>query len=137
MDSTFVTNLDKLARMRRAPKELGEWLLAEMQAKNWSARETARMAGLSHPVISDILSGYQPSTKTCAALAKLFNYSELGLLRMAGIVSPDADTDPWVEEKAYKLSKLDPELREIADDFIDGLVRRQERNKRRTKPARP
>lgn len=117
-----------------------------MNEKNWSARETAREAGLSHPVITEILNGFQPSAKTCKALAKVFKYPETQLLRMAGIVSEKPDVDPWVERVAHKMSRLRNGRRSAMDKLIDAMLADQdeedaknERNKpsRGIRPARP
>lgn len=127
--------------------DLAGWLQAELDRRGWSQAELARRSGLSRGMISKLLAEgphSQPQPQTLRALAKGLDLKPALVFQAAGELPPNPDADPWVEEKAYKLSRLDPQLREIADDFIDGLVRRQERNKDnersrrgKTKPARP
>ncbi len=129
--------------MNSARPELAEWLAARMKEKNWSIRETAKRANLSHPVVSDVLKGFKPTAKTCKALARLFGEQDVTIMRMAGVVDSEPGTDTWVEEKNFQLSRLrNPRLRRIADNLIQGLVDQQEQEERegtrtrgKTKPA--
>lgn len=69
-------------------KSFIEWLEGMMKIKGWGVRETAKQAGVSHPIISDILQGQQPSEKTCVLLAVLFNVSVEYILVLGGHLSP-------------------------------------------------
>ena len=71
--------------------KLIEWLKKNMEAKNFGVRETARMAGISHPLISDVLKGGKPSYETCLALANLFKTPPEEVLRMASMLPPKPD----------------------------------------------
>lgn len=109
METGFSTRLVRLANMKSAPSDLIRWLDQNMKNHNWGVRETARRAGLSHPTVSDILNGIQPSEKTCKALAKLFRTSPEVVLRMAGHLPPLLDTDPLTEEGIGVLTGLEGE----------------------------
>lgn len=63
-----------------------DWLNEQMKNNNWSVRETARRAGISHTPLSFILNGNQPSFETCVALAKAFRVPEEQVLRLAGLL---------------------------------------------------
>lgn len=125
--------------------ELAVWLDRQMKERNWSIRETARRANLSHPLVSDILKGLKPTAHTCKALAGVFGEKDITVMRMAGIVDSEPDTDPWVETQKHKLARLRPSLRDVAANVLNSLLDQQDReqaekektDRGKTRPARP
>src|SRR5678816_1152069 len=98
LDERFSTTLDKLAMM--SPKhtnKLPTWLKLKMEAQNWGVRELARRAGVSHPRISDVLNGKEPSLDTAIVLARLFKESPEAILRTAGVLAPIPEIDEFRE----------------------------------------
>lgn len=59
----------------------GSWLNAEIEGRNWSIRETARQAGISPTLITNIINlGERPSYDTCVALARALEKPIQGVL---------------------------------------------------------
>ncbi len=88
------------------PTEIASWLQKNMDAKNWGVRETARRAHISHPIISDILNGGQPSFETCKALANLFGVKPEFLFRVARLLDPIPPENETIQEIAFVVSSL-------------------------------
>ncbi len=98
--------------MKQAPQEFVSWLQAEMNSHNWSSRETARRAGISHPLILDILNfNKQPSFKTCVVLARIFNLAPEDVVRRAGLLPPVQETDAKKETLLHLYEQMSPEDR--------------------------
>src|SRR5688572_3256147 len=93
-----------------APKEFIDWLNQQMKSRNWSVRETAKKAGISHTPISHAINGERPSYKTCIALADAFKTPRETVVRLAGhLPTPASWTEELTEwnELYKKLSKED------------------------------
>jgi transcriptional regulator with XRE-family HTH domain len=73
------------------------WLKLKMESQNWGVRELARRAGVSHPRISDVLNGKEPSLDTAIVLGKLFKESPESILRTAGVLAPIPEIDEFRE----------------------------------------
>jgi len=112
-----------------SPNQLVEWLKANMEKNNWGIREVARRAGVSHPTISDLLNGKEPSLNTSVALAKLFNTTPEFILTLAGIFPKKSNDDltPKKRELMYLAEQADDETIELA---IAVLTTAWERKKR-------
>lgn len=92
--------------MDTVPRGFIDWLQGEMDQRNLGIRETARLAGVSHPTISDILNGSRPSIKTCKALAKVFGREERWVAILAGYFKPDPNRTPDMEAVIEAMSDL-------------------------------
>ena len=101
------------------PNKLIEWLNKNMEAKNFGVRETARMAGISHPLISDVLKGGKPSYETCLALANLFKTPPEEVLRMASMLPPKPAQDVVKERADYLMEQLSPANQKRAIDYLE------------------
>ncbi len=78
---------------KQASKSFMTWLKSEMDKRDWGITVTARKAGLTHPVISDILNlQVQPTFETCVALANAFRVPPDEVMRMASLL-PGTDLD--------------------------------------------
>jgi transcriptional regulator with XRE-family HTH domain len=109
-------------------KDLINWLSSNMEKNNWSVRETARKAGLSHPTISDILNGDQPSYETCKKLAKLFKAPAENIFRIAGLLPLKLSADELLDRIEYMYNQLqDPANKKSALDFLEFLMIQEER----------
>jgi transcriptional regulator with XRE-family HTH domain len=72
MDTTFAT-----------------WLKEEARARNWSLRELARRASVSHGIVSAVAAGQrQPTWDFCVALARAFHLAPEDVFRRAGLLAP-------------------------------------------------
>jgi transcriptional regulator with XRE-family HTH domain len=100
------------------------WLTRSITERGWSIRETARHAGISHTVISNILNGDQPTFDTCVALSQVFREPPEYILRLAGLLPPPATPRSIAEERAlYKITQLDDvEMIEQVAQYIDFIV---------------
>jgi len=133
LKKTSTTKSVILINMKDAPKELVSWLVSEMNKKNWGIRETAKRAGVSHPTISDIIAGNQPSLITCKKLAKLFNCPELVIIRKAGLIQSEMDPNDDFDQWKHILDQLPQhdrdELLRIAQIKVEYQIKSQERVK--------
>ena len=137
LDKTSSTKSDIIFCMKLAPKESITWLKHEMESRNLGVRETAIRVGVSHPTISDIITnGKQPSFETTLALAKAFDKSSIYLLRLFGLLPPEREYVPLLDDWNAIFSELMPEeqeeLIEIARLKID---RRKEPRQAIQKPS--
>lgn len=116
--------------------KLSDWLTTHMKNNNLGTRETARRAGISHPLISDILNGGRPSLETCTVLAELFKTPPEQVLRMAGLLPPKAHKDVIKERADYLLARLSPEKQLQAVEYLEFLVTREEMGEEHGRPNR-
>ena len=108
--------------------KLSDWLYKQMNNKNMGVRETARAVGVSHPLISDILNGLEPSYKTCVKLAEYYKVPVEQITIMAGITPP---ADNLLDRAIMHLySQLSPNGKQQAEDFLQYLLQREERTKK-------
>lgn len=107
--------------------QLSEWLTTNMQINNLGIRETARRAGISHPLISDILNGGKPSLETCSVLAGLFKTPPEQVLRLAGLLPPKAHKDIIQERADFLMERLSPAKQQQAVEYLEFLVSREEK----------
>jgi len=70
-----------------------DWLNEQMTECGWSVRETARRAGVSHPLIYKIRGGKPPSFESCLKLADVFMSEPTALLRLAGLLPQKPEVD--------------------------------------------
>jgi len=99
--------------MKKAPKEFIEFMRNEMEKRNLGFREAARMIGVSHPLISDIISyGKKPSFDTCIAIAKAFGYPGEVVLRKAGLLPTKPGMNSLLEECIFIFDSLPESDRE-------------------------
>ena len=121
--------------MEEKPK-LSDWLMANMQNHNLGTRETARRAGISHPLVSDILNGGKASLETCTVLAELFNTPPEEVLRLAGLLPSRAQKDVILERADYLMERLSPEKQQQAIEYLEFLVTREGKGEKRGRPNR-
>ena len=67
--------------------ELRDWLMDELQKRNWSIRELASRAGIPHSSISRLNSyNERIGFKTCVAIAGALNVPPISVLERAGLL---------------------------------------------------
>ncbi|MBE0684826.1 MAG: helix-turn-helix transcriptional regulator [Anaerolineaceae bacterium] len=113
-----------------------DWLKINMEAKNFGVRETARAAGISHPLILDAMKGKKPSYETCIALANLFKTPPEEVLRMASLLPTKPAQDVIKERAEYLMEHLSPANQKKAIDYLEFLIFQEEKGEKRGKPNR-
>ena len=110
--------------MKQVRSDFLQMIKAHMKEENLGIRELARIIGVSHPTITDIVTyGNMPSFDTCNKLSKWLNISEETGLRKSGLLPLKPDTDEWVEEMNDKITQIkDPTRREMAKKILDTLL---------------
>lgn len=99
--------------------------------RDWSQAELSRRAGVSRSTISKIMSGERgPGSEFCQSVAQAFNMPEEEVFRIAGLLSPDPDIDPMLEEINHKLATLPPDLQEEALNYLNYLIEKQDNKAR-------
>ena len=74
-------------------------------------------------------------SEVARAIADALKLPPEQVFRAAGILPPERDEDPWVDEMTHKLSQLSPGLRSVAERFINSMVEGEEAD--RKAKARP
>jgi transcriptional regulator with XRE-family HTH domain len=109
-------------------RNLAELVQSTMDADNLGIREFARRLGISHPTVSDILAGGEPSLKTLRALAKYKHVSLSLLLKNAHIDNDPVTDDEYTKEAAFLVSNLrDPSDKEDVTDYARMKLEKQEK----------
>jgi len=122
--------------MADAPETFVKWFKDQMAAHNWGVREAARAIGVSHPTISEILAGRQPSFETCVRAAQAFGVAPLVVLVQAGLLPENAE-DATFEDMKFVLSQLSARDRQELLEFARLKLRLQaaeQRAKVKTQP---
>ena len=91
--------------------EFTDWLYEELQKRNLSMRQASLKAGLSHTMVSDVLSEKITVTPNfCLAIAKVLNLPGERVLRRAGLLPPapgDTNGDMTLKELWSILQTMD------------------------------
>jgi transcriptional regulator with XRE-family HTH domain len=107
-------------------ENFGDWLLNKLDEKGMTQSELARRSRLSEGTISNIISssrGTGLDSIEAIAYALRIPPEEVFLAAIGKPLKPDEE---WVRETAHKIASLPPNLRSIADDLIDAMLRREE-----------
>lgn len=93
--------------------KLATWINDKLNEMDWSQRELARRAGLSHATISKVISGESRITfDFCHLIATAFNESPEMVFRLAGLLPPLPDNaDPVVQKLHHIIAALPPPQR--------------------------
>lgn len=106
-------------------ENFSDWLLKEIEKKNWSQSDLVKAAGISRGTLSNILSGNRGiGEKSLTAIAHALNLSTVTVFRKAGLLPaegyPNALT---VEDWEYLFSQLNideqEEIKQIAELKIE------------------
>jgi transcriptional regulator with XRE-family HTH domain len=116
-------------------ESFSEWIIDEVQKRDWSYSELARQAGMSSAQVSMVVNGRSnPGEKFCRGVAHAFRVSPDIVFRKAGLL-PDVPAREETEQNLlYKIRQLDPEGRERVAEFLEYLDY-QRRSDRGTAPT--
>ncbi len=95
----------------------------KMDADNLGVRELARLLGVSHPTITEIVT-YEnmPSFDTCNALSDWLGIPKTTGLRLAGLLPHNPNIDEETEELNQMVETLSPDKRPIARLILKALL---------------
>lgn len=97
----------------------GEWLVEELEKRDISQSELARMSGLSRGTISNIISGTRGvSTESLAAIARVLKKPPEELYQMAGIPISEPKTNK--ERLARQILR---EIEDLPEEDQEGIIR--------------
>ena len=105
-------------------KTFSEWLLAELNNRQWTQSELARVAGLSRAVIHKLINGKTyPQPDTLQAIARAFKMPVESVYRTAGLLPKETKEATFAAEIAHKLSLIkSPKPRETALNLLKALI---------------
>lgn len=85
--------------MPQSPPEFLEWFKKRVEERGWNGpTEIGRGIGVTHPTISAVLAGEQPSFDTCIKIADGLLASRRAVVFMAGLLPPPPDYSVRVDE---------------------------------------
>ncbi len=83
------------------------WLNNKIRENDWSQRELAKRAGISHSAIANVMSGLrEPTLDFCKAMAKAFNERPETVLRIAGLLPTSVALVDDLDEEEGELIEL-------------------------------
>ena len=96
-----------------------DWLNEQMQKRNLSQAELARMAGLHKSVINKLSRGIviRPEITTYIAIARALEVAPVTVFCIAGFITPDPDL-PELEEYKNVLKEMSTEKRLLGLDIL-------------------
>jgi transcriptional regulator with XRE-family HTH domain len=110
------------------------WINQELDKREWSQADLARIAHLSPGGISHILTGTRkPGIDVCEKIAKAFKIPADEVFRIANLLPPKPKTDPITEDFLFTLQFLTDEDRQELLELAKFKVERQERQQREKK----
>lgn len=108
------------------------WLRRELLIRGWNISDLARAAHRSHTAISNQISGLNPPNfDICQSIATAFHLPETIVLRKAGLLSEDGNSELEIELN-YKISLLTKPNQQFVLDLVNGMLIRQEKEKHQT-----
>lgn len=102
-----------------------DFLLEQLNTRDWSQADLAKKAGLSRAAISDVMSERRnPGVDLCTSIAEAFDLPPETVFRAAGLLPPAPEITPVMERALYYLSQLDPEDQERVMLYLEVLASR-------------
>ena len=121
-----------LVAMNERTRELIRQRMLELDI---SQGEMAERISMTPSQVSRIISGDRGTTlENLIVIADVLKIDRRYFLAVAAGLPPESDKDPWVEDISHKLKLLPPSLRDIADRFIDSMIKSEEATARKSKP---
>lgn len=97
-----------------------DWLIGELNKRDWSNADLARHAEISRTTITNIVKKHrQPGPEVCLAIAKAFKLPPDFVFRKADLLPVEKDQNPTLEEANYLLKQLD----NIDQEMIVKIIR--------------
>lgn len=107
--------------------KLTNWINTQLNQYSWGYNELARQAGLSSGTISNLMANRtKPGLDLCIGIARAFNVSPEGVLRLAGLL-PSIPINAIQEEKMlYAFRQLDPDEQDLAIAAVRGMAQHKD-----------
>jgi len=91
-----------------------EWLSQEIRIRKWTQAELADRAGVTRGAVSHIFSGTrQPGIDMLKAVAHALNLSTEEVFRAAGVLEPDLERPPSLNEWVHMYMEADGPTRDV------------------------
>jgi len=105
-------------------ENFGQWILSELEKRNWSQSDLVRASGISRGTLSNIISGTRGvGQDSVIAIAHALKISPLTLFRQAGLLPSNNGGDVKLDDWEFLLKQMTPEdeaeLRQIAEMKIE------------------
>lgn len=96
-----------------------QWVLAQLEDREWSRADLANRAGLSRTAISDVITGKaNPGFKLCVAIGNALELPAESVFRVAGLLPENPDIDEDIELILHEVAKLPKRDQEEVLAFI-------------------
>lgn len=114
--------------------DFSEWIVEELDHRGWSRSEAARRGGISPSMFDKVINGYaKPGKKFLDGIALAFDLPPIVIYRKAGLLPPDAEVTPVVEQILYGVEDM-PEIdQEEVLAFINMKNNLREQQKKKKK----
>jgi len=116
--------------------KFNDWILNQLNQKDWSQADLARASGLTRGAVSKYLTDRIPDEDALRKIAKAFKLPPEDVFRAAGVLPPAGD-DPWAETMKHKISHLTGTRREMAERLLNTLIDEQDRETRTSPKITP
>ena len=110
-----------------------EWLMKEMDKREWSQADLARYADLNRAVINKLLNGHSatPRPATLEAIARAFKVPVEKVYRVAGLLPEVPENEGVIEEALHHLSQIqDPKRKSAVISVIKALAEEEKKEKK-------
>jgi transcriptional regulator with XRE-family HTH domain len=106
-----------------------DWLLAEMNKREWTQAELARASGLTRQSVSDYINRRRtnPEPDALTAIAHAFKISPITVFRKAGLLPPEGGDQATFEDWQHLLSQLTPDEEEEMRQIIELKIERRQK----------
>lgn len=113
-----------------------DWVKEQLKTRHWSIRELSRQSGVSHPMLSQGMSGKANlSADSVIKIAQALNVAPETALRLAGFLSAEAEFSPADEsvrdvaiQEIIELAKnMTPENKQDLLDYARFRYRQQQK----------
>jgi transcriptional regulator with XRE-family HTH domain len=83
------------------------WVLEQLEDREWTRAELSRRAGLSRTAISDVILGKaNPGFHLCVSIGNALEIPPEGIFRKAGLLPENPDIDEEIELILHEVAKL-------------------------------
>lgn len=103
---------------------LSEWIMDQLNQRNWSRNDLAKRSGLGRSVISKTIRqlSKRPDPETLSAIAVAFDEDPITVFRIAKLLPPDTEL-PELESFKHVLKEMSPENRQRLLDIAKVLLK--------------